>query len=57
VDGFGLGLLFEANLVKRFITSYAGENHNFEKMFLTGKIEVELTPQVRAIAIWTTTKP
>eukprot|EP00565_Helicotheca_tamesis_P001150 CAMPEP_0185723240 /NCGR_PEP_ID=MMETSP1171-20130828/148_1 /TAXON_ID=374046 /ORGANISM="Helicotheca tamensis, Strain CCMP826" /LENGTH=549 /DNA_ID=CAMNT_0028390909 /DNA_START=154 /DNA_END=1803 /DNA_ORIENTATION=- len=45
VDGFGLGRLFESGRVKRMISSYVGENKNFEEMFFTGKLEVELTPQ------------
>jgi 3-oxoacid CoA-transferase len=45
VDGFGLGKLFEAGKVKRMISSYVGENKNFEEMFFGGQLEVELTPQ------------
>jgi 3-oxoacid CoA-transferase len=45
VDGFGLGLLFEAQKVKRLVASYVGENKNLEKMFFGGEIEIELTPQ------------
>jgi len=45
VDGFGLGRLFEAGKVKRVISSYVGENKNFERMFFTGELEVELVPQ------------
>ena len=45
VDGFGLGKLFEGGKVKRMIASYVGENKNFEKMYFSGKLEVELTPQ------------
>lgn len=46
VDDFGLGRLFEAGKVKRMISSYVGENKNFEHMFFTGQLEVELVPQV-----------
>ena len=46
VDGFGLGRLFEAGKVKRMISSYVGENNNFEHMFFSGQLEVELVPQV-----------
>lgn len=45
VDDFGLGRLFEAGKVKRMISSYVGENKNFEHMFFTGQLEVELVPQ------------
>jgi len=45
VDGFGLGKLFESGRVKRMISSYVGENKNFEQMFFNGKLEVELIPQ------------
>mmetsp|Transcript_20910 Transcript_20910/g.45387 ORF Transcript_20910/g.45387 Transcript_20910/m.45387 type:complete len:576 (+) Transcript_20910:169-1896(+) len=45
VDSFGLGRLFEAGKVKRMISSYVGENKNFECMFFTGELEVELVPQ------------
>ena len=46
VDGFGLGILLESQQVKRMISSYIGENAEFERQFLAGEIEVELTPQV-----------
>ena len=45
VDDFGLGLLLQTKQVKRMISSYVGENKNFERQFLTGELEVELTPQ------------
>jgi 3-oxoacid CoA-transferase len=45
VDGFGIGVLLEAGKVKRLISSYVGENKFLERQFLTGKLEVELTPQ------------
>jgi 3-oxoacid CoA-transferase len=45
VDGFGLGLLIEAGMVKRLISSYVGENKHLEKAFFGGTLEVELTPQ------------
>ena len=48
VDGFGLGLLLEGQQVKRMISSYVGENAEFERQFLAGELEVELTPQVSA---------
>lgn len=45
VDGFGLGLLLQSRQIKRMISSYVGENKEFEKQYLTGELEVELTPQ------------
>jgi len=45
VDDFGLGLLLQKKMVKRMIASYVGENKEFERQFLTGELEVELTPQ------------
>jgi 3-oxoacid CoA-transferase len=45
VDDFGLGQLLQTGQVKRMISSYVGENKHFEKQYLTGKLEVELTPQ------------
>jgi len=45
VDDFGLGQLLQTKQVKRMISSYVGENKNFEKQYLTGQLEVELTPQ------------
>lgn len=45
VDGFGLGLLLETRQVKKMISSYVGENKEFERQFLSGELEVELTPQ------------
>lgn len=45
IDDAGLGLLLQTGQVKRMISSYVGENKTFEKQYLTGKLEVELTPQ------------
>eukprot|EP00795_Rhopilema_esculentum_P004877 gene4877-21208_t len=45
VDDFGLGLLLQNKQVKRMISSYVGENAEFERQFLSGELEVELTPQ------------
>merc|ERR1711865_1126055 len=45
VDDDGLGLLLQTRQVKRMIASYVGENKEFEKQYLTGELEVELTPQ------------
>jgi 3-oxoacid CoA-transferase subunit A len=45
VDGFGLGILLETRQVSRMISSYVGENKEFERQYLAGELEVELTPQ------------
>jgi 3-oxoacid CoA-transferase len=45
VDDFGLGLLLKQRQIKRMISSYVGENAEFERQFLKGELEVELTPQ------------
>ncbi len=45
VDGFGLGLLLESKQIKKMIASYVGENKEFERQYLSGELEVELTPQ------------
>ena len=45
VDGWGLGLLLEARRVRRTVSSYVGENKEFERQFLHGELEVELVPQ------------
>uniref|UniRef100_A0A8C9X308 Succinyl-CoA:3-ketoacid-coenzyme A transferase n=1 Tax=Sander lucioperca TaxID=283035 RepID=A0A8C9X308_SANLU len=45
VDNFGLGLLLKTKQIKRMISSYVGENAEFERQYLTGELEVELTPQ------------
>lgn len=45
VDGFGLGVLLANRQVKKMISSYVGENELFEKMYLSGELEVEFTPQ------------
>lgn len=45
IDGFGLGLLLETRQIKKMIASYVGENKEFERQFLSGELEVELTPQ------------
>jgi 3-oxoacid CoA-transferase subunit A len=45
VDGEGLGILLGAGQVKKMISSYVGENKTFERLFLEGKLEVELCPQ------------
>ena len=45
VDGFGLGRLLETRQIKRMISSYVGENKEFERQFLAGELELEFTPQ------------
>ncbi len=45
VDDFGLGLLLQTHQIKKMIASYVGENKEFERQFLSGELEVELTPQ------------
>jgi len=45
VDGFGIGLLLEKGQVKKMISSYVGENKLFESLVLSGKLELEMTPQ------------
>ncbi|XP_005109804.1 succinyl-CoA:3-ketoacid coenzyme A transferase 1, mitochondrial [Aplysia californica] len=45
VDDFGLGLLLKQQQIKRMISSYVGENAEFERQYLSGELEVELTPQ------------
>ena len=45
VDDWGLGLLLRARRIARMTSSYVGENKEFERQFLQGELEVELTPQ------------
>jgi 3-oxoacid CoA-transferase subunit A len=45
VDDFGVGLLLRARQVRKMISTYVGENKEFERQFLTGELEVELVPQ------------
>jgi len=45
VDDFGLGLLLKKRQIKKMISSYVGENDEFERQMLSGELEVELTPQ------------
>ena len=45
VDGFGLGLLLESKQIKKMISSYVGENDEFERQMLSGELEVDLIPQ------------
>ncbi|OIJ39025.1 MULTISPECIES: CoA transferase subunit A [Acinetobacter] len=45
VDDFGLGKLLQTKQIKKMISSYVGENKEFERQYLNGELEVELTPQ------------
>lgn len=45
VDDFGIGLMLKTKQVKKMISSYVGENKEFERQLLSGELEVELTPQ------------
>ncbi len=45
VDDFGLGLLLRKKQIKKMVSSYVGENREFERQVLNGELEVELTPQ------------
>lgn len=45
VDDFGIGLLLKTRQVKKMISSYVGENEEFERQLLSGELEVELIPQ------------
>ena len=45
VDDWGLGLLLKNRQIKKMVASYVGENKEFERQFLSGELEVELTPQ------------
>lgn len=45
VDDFGLGMLLQKKQIKKMISSYVGENAEFERQMLSGELEVELTPQ------------
>jgi 3-oxoacid CoA-transferase subunit A len=45
VDGFGLGKLLETRQIKKMISSYVGENKEFERQYLANELELEFTPQ------------
>ncbi len=45
VDGFGLGMLLNSRQVKKMISSYVGENKEFERQYLAGELELEFNPQ------------
>jgi 3-oxoacid CoA-transferase subunit A len=45
VDDFGLGLLLQTRQIKRMVSSYVGENKEFERQYLSGELELEFNPQ------------
>jgi 3-oxoacid CoA-transferase subunit A len=45
VDDFGLGLLLQTRQIRKMISSYVGENKEFERQYLAGELELEFTPQ------------
>jgi 3-oxoacid CoA-transferase subunit A len=45
VDGFGLGKLLDTRQIRKMISSYVGENKEFERLYLAGELELEFTPQ------------
>lgn len=45
VDGFGLGVLLDARQIKKMVSSYVGENKEFERQYLSGELELEFNPQ------------
>ena len=45
VDDWGLGLLLQTRQIKRMVSSYVGENAEFERQFMAGELELEFTPQ------------
>jgi len=45
VDGFGLGLLLETRQIRKMVSSYVGENREFERQFLAKELELEFNPQ------------
>jgi len=45
VDGWGLGLLLETGQIRKMVSSYVGENSEFERQFMAGELEVEFNPQ------------
>lgn len=45
IDGVGLGLLLQTRQIRKMVSSYVGENKEFERQFLAGELEVEFTPQ------------
>src|SRR3954452_23182274 len=44
IDGFGIGILLRARQVKKMVSTYVGENKEFERQFLAGEVDDELVP-------------
>jgi 3-oxoacid CoA-transferase subunit A len=57
VDGFGLGKLLASRQIRRMISSYVGENEEFERQMLSGELEVELIPQGTPFSLLRATAP
>ncbi|KAK8768312.1 hypothetical protein V5799_015222 [Amblyomma americanum] len=51
VDGFGIGILLNTRQVKRMISSYVGENAEFQRQYLSGELELEFVPQVSQLLL------
>jgi 3-oxoacid CoA-transferase subunit A len=45
VDGFGLGVLLDAKRIRKMVSSYVGENREFERQYIAGELELEFNPQ------------
>lgn len=45
IDGAGLGLLLKTHQIRKMVSSYVGENHEFERQYLAGELEIEFNPQ------------
>ena len=45
LDGVGLGLLIKARQIRKMVSSYVGENKEFERQYLSGELELEFNPQ------------
>lgn len=45
VDGFGLGILLKTHQIRKMVSSYVGENKEFERQFLNGELQIEFNPQ------------
>ena len=58
VDDWGLGILLAAGRIRKMTSSYVGENKEFERQFLSGELELELTPQgTLACLLYTSPSP
>ena len=49
VDDFGIGILLKSHQVRKMISTYVGENKEFERQYLSGELQVELVPQGKPI--------